>query len=464
MSDPIARLAAVNPERDCPPPPIEDVWRRIAAEAGRRGAEPQRPYEARRTIVRRLPRASAVMVALSSLLAVGIAVLAVTQLSPRHSGSQTASPGASALIARLAVLRRPQTGVDRLPAHVRIVPRAGTIIPRLTRLVYSSAGTRMYIVVVTPAAHSQMWSPRTGDQVAIVAVVGHRAAESVPIPAVDLSNADEAESLSPRGYARGGPLDLYTVAVVPDGVARVRWDFVGAALKPVRTVYATARDNAAISSRRTGLLWRATWYDARGHVIPTSDAAYLRAQAQMQKAMAAPIIRYLQRHPQPTPSVTSDYAVFAITSPTGVRTAEGDLISAPPITKLPWDILASALDFGPTGGGQPDYGDVRHVLTPDGGDLYIIPGPFGVCLSSIERSPFPDGLFGGGGGGSCTRTDRQAETQGVAFTGTSFGKSTNYRIVPKTIHRITVPGSDGTRHTVSVPDGVYVSPPLTRPR
>jgi hypothetical protein len=391
------------------------------------------------------------MVGLSSLVAVGIAVLAITQLSPRHGDSRTGGPGASALISRLAVLRRPQSAADRLPSDVHIVPRAGTIIPRLTRLVYASAGTRMYIVVVTPAVHNQMWSPRTGDQVAIVALVGHRGAESVPIPAVDLSNADELGFLSPRGYARGGPLDVYTVAVVPDGVARVRWDFVDAALKPMRTVDVTARDNTVIVSHRTGLFWHAAWYGASGHVIPTSDAAFLKAQAHMQAGMAAPVIRYLQHHPQPTPPVTSDYAVFSITSATGVRTAEGDVISAPPVTKLPWDILASARHSGPVGGGQPDYGDVRHVLTPSGGNVYVIPGPFGICLSSIERSSFPDGLFGGGGGGSCTEDVTQAERQGVAFTSTSFGKSTTYRIVPKSIRSITVRGSNGTRHAVSVP-------------
>jgi hypothetical protein len=464
MFDPIERLAGVNPERDCPPPPIEEVWRRIDAEARTGRTESQRPYEARQTIFRHLPRPSAVMVGLSSLLAVGIAVLAITQLSPRRSGPQTGSPGASALMARLAVLRRPQTGADRLPAHVHIVPRAGTIIPRLTRLVYASAGTRMYTVVVTPAVHNQMWSASTGDQVAIVAVVGHRGAETVPIPAADLSNADEAESLSPRGYARGGPIDLYTVAVVPDGVARVKWQFVNGAFKPGRTVDVTARDNAAISSRETGLLWRAAWYDASAHVIPTSDAAFLKARAQMLAGMAAPVIRYLQHHPQPTPPVTSDYAVFSITSATGVRTAEGEVISAPPVTNLPWDILASARHSGPFGGGQPDYEDVRHVLTPSGGNVYVIPGPFGICLSSIERSPFPDGLFGGGGGGSCTENVTQAENRGVAFTSTSFGKSTTYRIVPKTIRSITVRGSNGARDTVPVPYGVYVSPPFTRPK
>jgi hypothetical protein len=460
MFNPIDRLAAVNPERDCPPPPIEEVWRRIDAEALAPRTGSQRPYEARQTIFRHLPRPGALLAALASLLAVGIAVLAITQLSPRRSGSRTGSPGPSALIASLAVLGRPQSGADRLPAHVHIVPRYGTIIPRLTRLVYASAGIRMYIVV-TPAVHKMLWSPELGDQVAILAVVGHHGAESVPVPAADLSDGDRVEALSPRGFARGGPIDAYNVAVVPDGVARVSWHFVNGTLKPVRTVDVSTRNNVAIFSGQTGLLWRATWYGTSGQVIPTSDAAFVKARERMQAAMAAPIIRYVQHHPQPIPAATADYTVFSVTSPTGVRTADGDVISAPPVTRLPWSILVSE-SHSHRPDGQADLADVRHVLTPSGGNVYVIPGPFGICLSSVEPSPLPDGLFGGGGGGSCTENDAQAVSQGVAFTSTSFGKSTTYRIVPKSIRRIRVRGTDGTSRTVSVPYGVYVSPPFTR--
>lgn len=34
MSDVIQRLRAANPEPDCPPPPIEGVWRRLDADGG----------------------------------------------------------------------------------------------------------------------------------------------------------------------------------------------------------------------------------------------------------------------------------------------------------------------------------------------------------------------------------------------------------------------------------------------
>jgi hypothetical protein len=49
------------------------------------------------------------------------------------------------------------------------------------------------------------------------------------------------------------------------------------------------------------------------------------------------------------------------------------------------------------------------------------------------------------------------ETQGISLTGGSLDISTTYRLVPKTIHSITIRTSTG-RHTIPVPDGIYVSP------
>src|SRR6202034_1427611 len=111
-----------------------------------------------------IQRAGSLLIALSSVAVVAIVVAAIGLLSPGPRTSAAGSPGAQGLIAKLAVLRRPQVAADRLPADIHVVPDSGTIIPRFTRLVYSSAGTRMYIVVVTPASHDALWSPRDGDQ------------------------------------------------------------------------------------------------------------------------------------------------------------------------------------------------------------------------------------------------------------------------------------------------------------
>lgn len=120
------------------------------------------------------------------------------------------------------MLRRPQVASDLLPAGLRIPDRQGKIIGRLTRLVGVEPDARLFMVVNTPAGgNPPLWSPTLGDQVAIVAVTSHGAIESQAVPAVDLTDADQL------GYAgaaaRTGP--VYRVAIVPDGVARVRWTF-----------------------------------------------------------------------------------------------------------------------------------------------------------------------------------------------------------------------------------------------
>jgi hypothetical protein len=73
------------------------------------------------------------------------------------------------------------------------------------------------------------------------------------------------------------------VAVVPDGVAQVRWTFGDIAGKPGRVVDAPAADNVAVvpyvRSARGARLVRAAWFASNGRVIPTSDKALLRAIA-----------------------------------------------------------------------------------------------------------------------------------------------------------------------------------------
>lgn len=66
-------------------------------------------------------------------------------------GRSAPAPAASAqgLIARLAVLRRPQVAADRLPAGLGHIDGVGHVIPGLTRLVASPAGARLYLVVST---------------------------------------------------------------------------------------------------------------------------------------------------------------------------------------------------------------------------------------------------------------------------------------------------------------------------
>lgn len=447
MSDrTIELIAEANPyPHELPPLSIEPVMQRLAA------VETGNPAVRRRIPLPNLGRgAGALMLGLSSLIAVAIAAVAITQLSPRHHQARPGSPGASGLLAKLAVFRRPQSASDRLPQHLHLGDPIGSIVPSLTRLVYTSGGTRMFLVAVTPAADDPLWGPRFGDQVAIVEVAGDQAGETRPIPAAELSDADEVGFVSPSS----GSVDAYRVAVVPDGVARVSWRFESGNQGAARAVDVTARDNVATLRGYPGQLTHAAWYDVRGDVIPTSDTAFLKALDRRDAAMAAPIIRYFERHPQPRPAITEDFAIFSVTSARGVQTASGDTISAPPVTKLPLAILDLTY-HGASRVGQPDVADVRYVLTPTGVSAYVVPGTFGLCVYSIDPSPLPQRLEGSGG--SCTANNAQAEEHGSGFSrGSPGGVTTTFRILPKSIRTITVRGRNGTRRTVQVPYGIYV--------
>jgi hypothetical protein len=85
-----------------------------------------------------------------------------------------------------------------------------------------------------------------------------------------------AQPLTPRAVMI---TSIATVGVVPDGVARVRWELVNPGQATPATVYPRVHDNVAIAPwtpapRATRLineqlLAGATWYAADGHVIAT---------------------------------------------------------------------------------------------------------------------------------------------------------------------------------------------------
>jgi hypothetical protein len=431
------------------------IQREIDSEVNRPGEHHERV--ARR---RRRPSIGSIVVPLSTVVAVAVAVTAIALLSHQQARQQAAATP-QALISRLAVLRRAQTPADVLPAHLHIAERQGTIIPSLTRRVYMANGVRMFLVATQPPLENSgsLWNSRLGDQVSIVAVAGHNATQTAAIPAADLSNAYEMRIVSPLGFAHGGPRDPYEVSVVPNGVAKVEWALANQTLHPTRVVRARASNNLAVARVRPGLLVRAHWYDRRGDVIPTSDRAFLEAQHERNAVQEAQIVRYDQQHPgRAAAAVLAEYAVFAVTSKTGVRATNGDLISRPRLAAIPWEILQGVSNFGASRTGhlaQPDPEETRQVITSSGARVYVIPGPSGVCLYTFEPSPLPEGQFSGGGG-SCTVTLSQAASQGVGFTSTRFGVSTTYRLAPKTIRSITVRDPNGQRRTIQLPDGVYV--------
>ncbi len=154
------------------------------------------------------------------------------------------------MLSRLAVLRRPQRAADR---SVRFV---GPIVPSLTRLVATMPGNwglgpvRVFMLV------------RRHGRVALLTLYGrHR---------VGVGGVSTANLNNPRSVSSGL---LYTVGVVPDGVAEVSWVFrsqPAAAVAPLTvTIHPMVHNNVAVAPvvTRPGRLVSATWFNAGGRAI-----------------------------------------------------------------------------------------------------------------------------------------------------------------------------------------------------
>ena len=295
-------LAALYAIRDVgldPPAPdqlAERVRLRLAGELARERAA-GRPTRGRR----RWRQAGSLVVVFSTLVTVAVVVGLFALLHDRGDGGSSSAASARPLIARLAVLRRPQTVADVLPSRPKLVHLQGTIIPSLTRLVASPPGAKMYLVVSTPPTGlNALWDPKLGDQVSIVTITAHSATDSEPLPVADLSDAQQV-SLSPGGRVPTPPgsrfhgrlQPAYEVSVVPDGVAHVRWTFLSPPGKPRQRVNARVGDNVAYarSAPTGGILISGRWYATDGTLIPTSSRPMRQAEAAQQTARKAAAIR-----------------------------------------------------------------------------------------------------------------------------------------------------------------------------
>lgn len=414
---------------------------------------------------RRRPSVGSLALVLSALLTIAFAIGAIALLHHRSGQREPSAASANGLIARLAVLRRTQTAADVLPAHLKLVHPQGKIIPSLTRLVAAPAGAKLFLVVSTPATGPRsLWSPTLGDQVSVVTVTKRGATQSPPIPSVDLSNAQE---VTPGGVVTPGagpgptrPLlrDAYDVAVVPDGVSRVRWTFTDVSGKPGHVLDANLINNVAYAPlHRTGFLLRATWYAADGSVIPTSDRALRRANATRQNGLRAAMIRRYARYSyRAAPALLADFAVFAVTSRTGVRTSTGLTISRPRLSTLPYPIVNFADPNQPP---QLDPRNIRQITTPSGIRVWVIPGQRGLCIAALDRLPFAvHSGIATGAGEACSANLTQAETTGTGLTsGRPGGATITYRVLPKSKPTVTIRTGPHTHRTVTPPYGIYVA-------
>jgi hypothetical protein len=415
---------------------------------------------------RRRPSAGSLALVLSTLVTIAVAIGAIALLHHLNGRREPSAASANGLIARLAVLRRPQTAADVLPAHLKLAHPQGTIIPSLTRLVAAPPGATLFLVVTTPPTGPRvLWSPRLGDQVSIVAVSNRGATQSLAVPAVDLSDAEEVTPvggiLTP-GAGRGPTLPVlrgaYDVAVVPDRVARVRWRFADATGQPGRAVDAHLSNNVAYFPRQrsAAVLLRATWYAADGSVIPTSDEALRRANAARENAMRAQSIRRYARYSyHAAPALLADFAVFAITSRTGVRTSTGLTISRPRLSTLPFGVVNFADPNQPP---QLDPENIRQITMPSGIQVWVIPGQRGLCIAALDRPRFSihPGIATGGGE-ACSGNLAQAEATGTGLTSGGPGGTVTYRILPKSKPTITIRTGPHTHRTITPAYGIYVA-------
>jgi hypothetical protein len=301
----------------------------------------------------------ALVSAICVVVAIAVVAGALVLVSGGHREQPARPPGASRLIARLAVLRRPQTPADRLPADVAVIRGlTGTIQPRLTRLVARRPGIRLYLVVSTPARQpgGLDWPASLGDQVSLIAVRGHTGQQSPPVPAADLDNATQLITLLPRVGGIG------PVQIVPDGVARVHWTYPGRPHGPHHTPHmTTVTNNLANTPPPRGTLPHATWLRADGTVVPTSDALEQRMQA-------ATIAHDLaQTHNHSPAALLNGFAVFA----EHTLARGGITVTRPHLQKMPLPILGFIQGFR-----DQDSVDVAHmrVITfPSGRRMWVLP-------------------------------------------------------------------------------------------
>lgn len=229
----------------------------------------------------------------------------------------------SALRSELAILRRPQTAADRMPAWaVKDEERQGCgnclnmpkLISTQTRLLSmfrvpkrESQGAlgihgpeRVYLVLgalkpswgIEPSVKNQIpritmngWHQRgaalLGLHLSIVGFVQHKTRYEQPMDTAlnVMQTTMPAQVLTPRDVMIG---QFGSVGVVPDGVTKVRWELIDPGQAHPVTVYPKIEGNIAVapitmSHEKTGLateqyLASAVWYGAHGKVIASVNA------------------------------------------------------------------------------------------------------------------------------------------------------------------------------------------------
>jgi hypothetical protein len=399
---------------------------------------------------------AAIVVTCATAVSGGFAASPWAAAAGTSVAAHAAAPTADGLIARLAILRRPQTPADTLPAHAPRLPApAGRIIPSLTRLVATLPGVNLYLVVSMPSRGAlALWSPRLGDQASIVAVGHLTFTQSLPFPAVDLDDPLHLASVETRAAGNGAVTARLAALIVPDGISQVRWAVTGWAGKPGPTQAVPVSNNVAVVHLAPNEFpGRTTWHAADGSVVPTSEQAIRRALAHRRVLVRRGLIRSIERHPhRAAPGLLAGFAVFRVTSRSPMREPGGLTIWRPRLAQLPMIVLSMLTQ---PHSGQLDFRQIRAVVTRSGARLWVIPGAHGMCLATahIVRGSGP--VTEESGGGACTPSLAQAESQGTGFSeGYPGGVSTSYGVQPLSKPTVTL-RINGRRRTLQPPFGIY---------
>jgi hypothetical protein len=405
--------------------------------------------------------ATAIVLAATAAVVIGVAAVALVGHRGRGESEPANRIGASELVSRLAVLRRPQTAADRsLPQHLHLASGEGlgAIVPGLTRLVATLPNARIFMVVNEPAppTHGRLaplWSPRFGDLVSLIALTPSGNIETTGRPAVDLTNGLTPAKISISHRFRSG----YVIGIVPDGVIRVRW---GAQDRPHGAVHESSprvTDNIVVARSVAvgGIVTSVKWYGPGGHRVPTSGRALLGAIAAQQAPMRAAVIRQDRRSAtRPAAALLQHLPIFGSTTETrrGVS-ANGIRVFRPTLSSLPFGVLEL------TEAGEVPFLDpeqMREVITHSGARFWIVPGAHTVNDAQISRSLSP---YGGGAGSGGIAPFAQIVAHGFTV-GEPVGaqRYVRIRVVAGDEQTITVRTAHGRTRTVPVVGGVAIIP------
>jgi hypothetical protein len=394
----------------------------------------------------------------ASLGAVAVLVLALVSLG-RHTPvvlhPVSRIPGntpahAQPIVARVAVLRRPQMAADRLAPALARTALLGfesdggyRYWPGLDRLAGTFGTVRIYLVVFNPtfALPQRVFDLGPLAQVGAVFVTGTSKVTDGVVPATPgggIVTGGEGDDVtgSPEDVHQADGLD---VSVVPDGVTRVRWVFARApeSDRTQSAEMASVSGNLAVAPVRAGneVLVGATWYAANGEVVNSYGAG---SPAQAAGPYQRSAIQVRASDPI-SPALVRSFEVFR-TGGTSEPIPVQDMLQSLRLIEVPggMSINFARARFVPDAAAPISWLNGRHGVV-------VIPGLHGACVYEGETNIV------------CERaTAYESVVGGELFGFFDVDPRLVYGMAPDGNRTVTALLRGGSRLTVPVIDNVYV--------